>query len=139
MQAAIVHVMVRVLDFERTKRFYAPLGLREIDRYAFGDFRVCYLADDRGMQIELIENIGRTEPYSHGDGFGNVAFSIADAEETRAALIAAGAEPGVVKDIVFEGRLFARYFHAVDPDGYRIEVMERRGRWASVPPVPLSS
>ena len=83
----IAHVMIRVLDFAATKKFYGALGMNEVERYAFGPFNVCYLADATGMEIELIENVGRTAPYTHGDGFGNVAFVVDDAHEARDALI----------------------------------------------------
>jgi lactoylglutathione lyase len=121
--------MIRVLDFAATKRFYSALGLREVGRYAFSDFSVCYLADAAGMQLELIANTGRTKPYSHGEGFGNVAFTVPDAAAARDKLASAGAEPGPVKDLPHEGRLFARYFHVTDPDGYRVEVIEEVGHW----------
>jgi len=130
----IVHVMLRVLDFEASKGFYGALGLREMDRYSFPDFRVCYLADEAGMQIELIENVGRTQAYQVGDGFGNVAFAVPDAAATRNAMIGAGAQPGAIKEIYHGGRLFARYFHATDPDGYRVEILEQIGRWRNIPP-----
>ena len=126
----IAHIMIRVIDFEASKRFYAVLGLREDAVYAFADFRVCYLVDDAGMKLELIENTGRKAPYTHGEGFGNVAFTVADAAATRERLAAAGASPGVVKDLPYEGRLFCRYFHVKDPDGYRVEVIEETAHWA---------
>jgi lactoylglutathione lyase len=124
--------MIRVLDFEAAKRFYAALGLREESRFAFGEqnFNVCYLVDDAGMKLELIENIGRKEPYGHGEGFGNVAFTVADAAAARERLAATGASPGPVKDMARDGRLFCRYFHVKDPDGYRVEVIEETAHWA---------
>ena len=127
--ATITHVMIRVLDFERSKRFYGALGMRETDRYAFDDFRVCYLSADGGAEIELIENIGRNEPYRHGEGFGNVAFTVPDATACRAALLAVGAEARPIREMQYDGRLLARYFHAFDPDGYRLEILEEVGRW----------
>lgn len=129
---SITHVMIRVLDFEASKRFYVALGLREESRFGFGEqgFNVCYLVDAAGMKLELIENIGRKEPYSHGEGFGNVAFAVPEAEEARARLAAAGANPGPVKELPREGRLFCRYFHVKDPDGYRVEVIEETAHWA---------
>ena len=129
---SIAHVMIRVLDFEASKRFYAALGLREESRFGFGEFNfnVCYLVDEAGMKLELIENIGRKAPYSHGEGFGNVAFTVPDAAQARERLAAAGASPGPVKDMAYEGRFFCRYFHVKDPDGYRVEVIEETAHWA---------
>jgi lactoylglutathione lyase len=132
--ASIVHVMIRVLDFGRSKKFYAVLGMGEIDRYEFPDFRVCYLGGETGTQIEMIENIGRVEPYLHGEGFGNIAVVVSDAAACHRALSAIGAETRPIKEMVYDGRLFARYFHAFDPDGYRVEVLERTGRWAKSRP-----
>ena len=129
---SMTHVMIRVLDFEVSKRFYAALGLREDSRFGFAEqkFNVCYLADDSGVKLELIENIGRKEPYTHGEGFGNVAFTVPDVETARTRLAAAGASPGPVKDMDYAGRLFCRYFHVKDPDGYRVEVIEQIAHWA---------
>ena len=132
--ATVVHVMIRVLNFERSKKFYALLGMNEIDRYEFTDFRICYLGADTGPQIELIENIGRTDPYALGEGFGNVAFTVADAAACHGSFAAAGFAPRAVKDMDYGGRLIARYFHVFDPDGYRVEVIERAGRWAKQRP-----
>jgi lactoylglutathione lyase len=134
---SITHVMIRVLDFERSKNFYAALEFTEIDRYELTDFRVCYLGAETGAQIELIENVGRVAPYSHGEGFGNIAFVVSDIAASHRAVSATGAETRPIKEIQYGGRFFARYFHAFDPDGYRVEILERSGRWAKPRPDSL--
>ena len=38
-------------------------------------------------------------------------------------------QPEAVKEFYREGSLMARFFFVTDPDGYRIEVLERHGRY----------
>jgi lactoylglutathione lyase len=49
------------------------------------------------------------------------------AEHTR--FTAAGLKPEPVKEFHRDGALMARFFFVTDPDGYRIEVLQRHGRY----------
>ena len=40
-----------------------------------------------------------------------------------------GFEPNPVKEFHRDGALMARFFFVQDPDGYKIEVLERHGRY----------
>ena len=44
-------------------------------------------------------------------------------------LAAAGLEPGEIKEFFRHGSLMARFFFVQDPDGYKIEVLQRHGRY----------
>jgi lactoylglutathione lyase len=126
-----IHSMIRVLEEARSLAFYrAALGLEIADRFAFEGFTLVYLrSPEDDFELELTINHGRTEPYALGDGYGHVAFVVADATAERARLAAAGLNPDAVKEFHREGALMARFFFITDPDGYRIEVLERHGRY----------
>ncbi len=129
--AKLIHSMIRVLELERSLKFYAEvLGLREAHRLDFPDFALVYLRnDDNDFEIELTLNKGRNEPYSHGSGYGHVGVVVPDAVATRATLVGKGYEPAEVKEFKRGDELLARFFFIQDPDGYKIEMLERFGHY----------
>ena len=129
--AKIIHSMIRVLDLERSMAFYADvLGLREAHRLDFPEFALVYLRNaENDCEIELTLNKGRTEPYTHGTGYGHVGVVVPDAVMARAALVARGYEPTPVKEFERGKELLARFFFIQDPDGYKIELLERFGHY----------
>ena len=72
--AKVIHSMIRVLDLDKSLKFYADvLGLHEAHRLDFPDFALVYLRNaTNDVEIELTLNKGRTEPYTHGTGYGIV-------------------------------------------------------------------
>lgn len=130
--AKIIHSMVRVLDLERSLKFYGDcLGLKPVHTLDFPSFTLVYLRNaENDAEIELTLNKGRTEPYSHGDGYGHVGVVVADAAAERERLVARGYQPNDMKEFkAGDGALIARYFFIQDPDGYKIEVLERHGHY----------
>lgn len=129
--AKVIHSMIRVLDLERSMKFYADvLGLHEAHRLDFPEFALVYLRNDENdMEIELTLNKGRVDPYTHGTGYGHIGAVIADAAATHAALLAKGYEPAPIKEFKRDDELLARFFFIQDPDGYKIEMLERHGHY----------
>ncbi len=129
--AKIIHSMIRVLDLEKSMKFYADvLGLVESHRLDFPDFALVYLRNDENdVELELTLNKGRTEPYTHGTGYGHVAVVVDDLASRHRALGAAGYEPAPIKEFKRGDELLARFFFIQDPDGYKIEVLERHGHY----------
>ena len=129
--AKVIHTMIRVLELERSMKFYADvLGLQTSHRLDFPDFSLVYLRNsENDFEIELTWNKGRAEPYTHGDGYGHVAVVIPDAAATRAAVMAKGYEAQPVKEFKRGDELLARFFFIQDPDGYKIEMLERHGHY----------
>lgn len=127
-----IHMMVRVLDEARSVDFYKKaLGLDVANRYAFDGFTLIYMAGaDSPFEVELTVNHGRTDAYDLGDGYGHMAFTVADLDAERARLVEAGLTPGDIKQMDRGGEKFGRFFFITDPDGYKIEVLERSGRFA---------
>lgn len=129
--AKVIHTMIRVLDLEKSMHFYADvLGLRESHRIDFPEFALVYLRNDENdFELELTLNKGRDEPYTHGTGYGHVAVVIADAAARHAELSAQGYAPAPVKEFKRGDELLARFFFIQDPDGYKIEMLERHGHY----------
>lgn len=129
--ARAVHMMVRVLDEAKSVEFYtAAFGLEVADRFAFDGFTLVYLSNaENDFEVELTVNHGQAEPYTHGSGYGHVAFSVDDVEAEHARLAGLGLAPTPVKEFHREGELMAKFFFVTDPDGYKIEVLQRHGRY----------
>ena len=129
--AKAIHSMIRVLDEKKSTDFYRlAFGLEVAERLDFETFTLIYLSNEESeFELELTVNKDRTEPYVLGDGYGHLAFSVADlnAEHQRATV--AGLNPGKIVAFNRDGTLLARFFFLVDPDGYKIEVLQRHGRY----------
>jgi lactoylglutathione lyase len=126
-----IHSMIRVLNEVRSVDFYKKaFGLQVADRFSFDGFTLVYLRSaEADYERELTINHDRTVPYTHGDGYGHIAFVVADAAAEQARFAAEGLKPDPVKQFNRDGALMARFFFVTDPDGYRIEVLERHGRY----------
>jgi lactoylglutathione lyase len=129
--AKAIHMMVRVLEEERSVAFYdQAFGLKIADRFDFDDFTLVYLRNaENDFEIELTVNKGRSEPYQHGDGYGHVAFAVDDLDAEHRRFKQLGRQPADIKAFHRDGALMARFFFVQDPDGYKIEVLQRHGRY----------
>lgn len=122
----MLHTALRVGDMERSKRFYMDaLGmqvLREADR-SEQKYSLCFLGYDRETAyIELIYNYG-VDSYDIGGGFAHIAVSCDDVAAACDRMRELGytilREPGPIKG----GE--TRIAFVQDPDGYRIELIQR--------------
>ena len=129
--AKIIHAMLRVLDLDRSIAFYADaFGLRMADRFEFDGFSLVYLRNaEADFELELTFNKGRTDTYALGDGYGHLAVCVDDLSATRDHLADAGVSPTPIRELSYDGRLLARFFFVQDPDGYKIEVVQKHGRY----------
>ena len=129
--AKAIHTMIRVLDLGRSIDFYdKAFGLKVADRFDFDGFALVYLRNDENdFEIELTWNEGQEDPYSHGTGYGHVAVCVDNARAEHARFESLGLAPNDVKEFNRDGSLMARFFFVQDPDGYKIEVLERHGRY----------
>ena len=126
-----IHMMIRVADERRAVEFYeSAFGFKIADRLGFDDFTLVYLrSPEADFELELTVNHGRAEPYALGDGYGHLAFVTDDLERKRGELEKLGLNPNPVKEMFHDGALLARFFFVSDPDGYKIEVLQRHGRY----------
>lgn len=129
--AKMIHTMIRVLDETRSADFYKLLfGLEVVDRYPFDGFTLVYLANaETGFELEFTVNAGREAAYDLGDGYGHLAVSVEDVAAEHQRLTDLGIPVGKLVSMEREGAVFARFFFVTDPDGYKIEVLQRGGRF----------
>jgi lactoylglutathione lyase len=129
--AKLIHAMIRVLDEDKSKWFYRnALGLDREERFAFDGFTLIYLRSSaHEFEIELTVNHDRVQPYEHADGYGHLAIVVDDLDEEHRRMTAVGVEPAPIKEFARDGKPFARFFFIKDPDGYKIEVLQRLGRY----------
>ena len=129
--AKAIHMMVRVLDEKASVDFYdKAFGLKIADRFEFDGFTLVYLRNrENDFEVELTINHGRTEPYTHGTGYGHIALAVDDLDAEHQRFTDLGLSPNPVKEFHRDGKLMAKFFFVQDPDGYRIEVLQKHGRY----------
>jgi lactoylglutathione lyase len=126
-----IHMMVRVKEEARSVDFYRKaFGLEISERVDFPDFTLIYMKGAQSpFEVELTVNKGRAEPYSLGDGYGHMAFVVDDLAAEQARMKSAGLAPKDIKQMAHDGKPFGTFFFIEDPDGYKIEVLQRGGRF----------
>lgn len=129
--AKMIHSMIRVLNEARSVEFYGKaFGLTVADRIEFETFTLIYLSNpETGFELELTVNQGRIEPYPLGNAYGHLAVSVLEIRGEHERLSALGLNPSNLVELNRDGRLFALFFFVTDPDGYKIEVLQRHGRF----------
>jgi len=80
-------------------------------------------AGSEDTPLELTYNFDRDEPYEIGTGYGHIALNVEDLDGTLERLAAIGIEPERPPYQVREGG--SRLCFVRDPDGYRIELVEK--------------
>lgn len=127
----MIHSCLRVRELDASLRFYGEVfGLQEYSRHKFDSFTLCYLrAPGHDFELELTLNHDRQEPYDIGDGYGHLALAVDDLKEMLSRYRAYGGQADI-KRLEHEGALLGEFFFATDPDGYKIEVLARSGRFA---------
>ena len=124
---SLIHTCYRITDIDRSVEFYRALGFNESGRIPIRDeaINVFMGLPDDGPEprLELTYNVGRSEPYEIGTGYGHIAITTADLDGTLSNLKGQGIEPERPPYTIREGG--SRLCFVRDPDGYRIELIER--------------
>ncbi len=129
--AKAIHSMIRVLDERKSVDFYNhAFGLDVADRFGFDGFTLIYLRNaENDFEIELTVNHDQEQQYTHGDGYGHIAVCVDDLDAEHSRIEGLGYAPTAIKEFYRDGALMARFFFLTDPDGYKIEVLMKHGRY----------
>jgi lactoylglutathione lyase len=129
--AKFAHSMIRVFDEVRSLDFYARAFDLKVSNYVtFPHFALIYLRDPTSsFEIGLTVNFARDEPYSIGDGFGHLSVIVDDIDAEHDRFEREELAPGPLLDFRKDGETIARFFFVADPDGYKIEVIQKGGRF----------
>ena len=126
--ASFLHTMVRITDPERSRAFYEALGFRfsrDMDIVRNGELEATNYFFSIGDQENVLEltfnHDGRT--YELGTAYGHIALGVDDLDDTLGRLKQQGIEPERPPYSVREGG--SRLCFVQDPDGYRVELIER--------------
>jgi lactoylglutathione lyase len=126
-----LHTMYRITDPEKSRAFYEALGLefrRDMDIVRNGEKEATnYFLGVPGQDEELeltYNHDGRG--YELGTGYGHIALAVDDLDQTLTSLEQQGIEPEREPYRVREGG--SRLCFVRDPDGYRIELIDRSGK-----------
>jgi lactoylglutathione lyase len=125
-----LHTMIRVGDLDRSVKFYTELlGMKELRRRDVpdGKYTLAFLGYGEGNkegqgEIELTYNYG-VEKYEHGTAFGHLAVGVPDAKAACDRVRAGGGKVTREAGPVKHGTTVIAFVE--DPDGYKIELIER--------------
>jgi len=128
--ARYLHTMYRITDPAKSRAFYEALGMefrRESDIVRDGNHEATlyfFAFPGEDVELELTYNTdGRS--YELGTAYGHIAAGVDDLAETLAALEQEGIRPEREPYRVREGGSLLCFVQ--DPDGYRIELIDRSG------------
>jgi lactoylglutathione lyase len=120
----LIHTCYRITDPEASVEFYEALGFEKRRELPIREeaINIFMGLPGDGDRLELTYNFG-VESYELGTGYGHVALTVDDLDATLERLAGQGIEPEKPPYSVREGG--SRLCFVRDPDGYRIELIER--------------
>jgi lactoylglutathione lyase len=120
----LIHTCYRIGDIDRSVAFYEKLGFEEVGRFPIRDeaINVFMGLPGDGARLELTYNHG-VDSYELGTGYNHIAVTVEDMDGTLERLAGEGIEPEKPPYSVREGG--SRLCFVRDPDGYRIELIEK--------------
>ncbi len=126
MANTFLHTCYRIGDIDRSVAFYEKLGFAEVRRMPIGDEAInVFMALAAGDPIlELTYNHG-VDSYDLGTGYNHIALAVGDLDGTLAGLAEQGIEPEKPPYRPGGRTTGSRIAFVRDPDGYRIELVER--------------
>jgi glyoxylase I family protein len=146
----MTHIGICVADLPRSLAFYRDaLGFREVGRYAVGDEATATILEVEGARVELVylerdgfrvELLHYPSPGHQGTGerrpmnalgLTHLSFAVDDLESVGRSIEAGGGRVLGKTHATFQSG--NRGLFALDPDGTRIELIERRGDPDAVP------
>ncbi len=124
MSSQLIHTCYRIGDIDRSVKFYEALGFEERRRKPIRDeaINVFMGLPGDGDRLELTYNFG-VDSYELGTGYNHIAITVKDMDATLAGLAEQGIQPEKPPYRIGEGGSYLCFVR--DPDGYRIELIER--------------
>ena len=123
----LIHTCYRIGDIDRSVAFYEALGFEERRRVPIREeaINVFMGLPGDGDRLELTYNHG-VDSYELGTGYNHIAVTVGDMDATLERLATVGIEPEKPPYTVSENG--PRLCFVRDPDGYRVELIDRSGR-----------
>lgn len=127
----MLHTMLRVGDLERSIDFYTQvLGMRLLRRkdYPEGRFTLAFVGygdESTHTVLELTYNWG-VAAYELGTAYGHIAIEVDDAQKACAEVVAKGGKVTRPAGPMKHGSTVIAFVE--DPDGYKIEFIEKGTR-----------
>ncbi len=114
----LIHTCYRITDIDRSVAFYEALGFEDRRRMRIREeaINVFMALPGDGDRLELTYNFG-VDSYEIGTGYGHIAVTVDDIDQTLARLKEQRIEPEREPYRVREGG--ARICFVRDPDGWR--------------------
>ena len=126
----ILHTMLRVGDLDKSINFYVNrLGMNLIRRkdYPHGKFTLAFVgygSEKENAVIELTHNWNKkSEDYNLGDRYGHIAIGVKDIHIICKALEDNGCKVTTKPKTMKNSKTVLAFVE--DPDGYKIELIER--------------
>ncbi len=123
----LIHTCYRITDIDRSVAFYEALGFEERARMPIREEAINVFMGLPGDadRLELTYNFG-VDSYEIGTGYGHIAVTVDDMAATLEQLAQQAIYPEREPYQVREGGAFICFVR--DPDGYRVELIERSGK-----------
>jgi lactoylglutathione lyase len=122
-----IHTCYRITDPAASVAFYGALGFEKRRELPIRDEAVNYflgIPGQSGPELELTYNFETPDDgYDVGTGYGHIALTVDDLDKALEELASQGIEPERPPYTVRDGG--SRLCFVRDPDGYRVELIER--------------
>ena len=124
----LLHTMLRVGDLDRSIDFYTNvLGMKVLRRkdYPEGKFTLAFVGygDEASTAVIELTHNWDTKKYDIGTGYGHIALAVPDAAKACDAVRAKGGKVTREAGPMKHGTTVIAFVE--DPDGYKIEFIER--------------
>ena len=117
------HIGLKAKDFDRTRAFYAALGMKELVSWGEGEKAITMFDIGDGGRIEIFANGG--DEFSENGKWIHFAMQCEDVDAAYATALAAGARPHTPpKTVPLQSRPYLmtiRVAFVLGPDGEQIE------------------
>ncbi|KUO51763.1 MAG: lactoylglutathione lyase [Desulfitibacter sp. BRH_c19] len=127
MQVQFAHVCIRVMNLEKSIKFYQKaLDLKESRRKDFPEYKftLVFLKEDKtDFELELTYNYDQEKPYEIGNGYSHLAIYVDNLEGLHKKHKDMGLDPTELKGLPGTP---PGYYFLNDPDGYHIEIIRKK-------------